>query len=150
VGLDIVGYMKSKGFRIKYIGGVVRTFCPFPEHKETKPSFTLYPHDNSYHCFGCKEHGSILNLMRLFGDAVSPELMDEEKRVRALTDVKSNPLLKDKIRRATGILLRIRRMRKWYKNHRKLNRIMYAILEIYKGVTLENPTRKRFSRSAKR
>lgn len=28
--------------------------CPF--HQDSTPSFILYP-DNSYHCFGCSQHG---------------------------------------------------------------------------------------------
>lgn len=145
MSLDIVAYMKGKGFRVKYIGNVVRTVCPFPSHKETKPSFTLYPHDNSYHCFGCKEHGTILNLMRLFGDPVSPELLETERRQREQNDVRLNPVLKDRIRRATSILLRIRKMRSWYPNPRRLNQRMSSMLEIFKGVKLENTS---FRRSA--
>jgi len=147
---DIIAYMKNKGYRIKYIGSVARTFCPFPTHKETVPSFTLYPEDNSYHCFGCKEHGNIINLMRLFGDPISPELLEEEKTLREQNDTRLNPVLKDRIRRATGILLRIRRMRKWYPNQRRLNARMYAMLGIFKGVRIENPTHRGLAHQAAR
>ena len=142
--------MQSKGFRIKHIGAVVRTYCPFPDHRETKPSFTLYPHDNSYHCFGCKEHGTILNLMRLFGDPISPELLEEERKLKHALDVRRNPVLKDRIRRATSILLRIRRMRTWYKNQSKLNAIMYRVIKLFEGVKLEDFKFKRSAYSLKR
>ena len=29
--------------------------CPF--HGDKNPSMTIYPKDNSYHCFGCSRHG---------------------------------------------------------------------------------------------
>lgn len=30
--------------------------CPFPEHRDSSPSFALYP-ENSYNCFGCGKSG---------------------------------------------------------------------------------------------
>jgi DNA primase len=30
--------------------------CPFPGHRDSSPSFALYP-SNSYNCFGCGESG---------------------------------------------------------------------------------------------
>jgi len=45
-----------------------REFYPCPLHNETKPSFVVYLKDNSFHCFGCKEHGDVIALhMKLEG-----------------------------------------------------------------------------------
>lgn len=41
---------------LKENGRRVSISCPFPNHSDGTPSFTLYP-QNSYHCFGCKETG---------------------------------------------------------------------------------------------
>lgn len=30
--------------------------CPLPNHRDSTPSFTLYP-ENNYHCFGCGQTG---------------------------------------------------------------------------------------------
>ncbi len=40
--------------------------CPF--HEEKTPSFYIYPETNTFHCFGCQEHGDIIKLtMNLYG-----------------------------------------------------------------------------------
>lgn len=36
--------------------GRKKTLCPFPEHDDKNPSFTIYD-DNSYYCFGCGIYG---------------------------------------------------------------------------------------------
>lgn len=47
-------------------GRVKSAFCPF--HSETRPSFKVYTHDNSFYCFSCKEHGDVIDLvMKLKG-----------------------------------------------------------------------------------
>ena len=40
--------------------------CPF--HKESSPSFCVFPDDGSYRCFGCQEHGNFDNIKKIFGD----------------------------------------------------------------------------------
>jgi hypothetical protein len=40
--------------------------CPFDEHIDTDPSFTVYP-DGSYHCFGCRAHGTLSEILDYFG-----------------------------------------------------------------------------------
>ncbi len=40
--------------------------CPF--HNEKTPSFYLYANSDSFHCFGCQEHGDVIKLtMQLHG-----------------------------------------------------------------------------------
>ena len=40
--------------------------CPF--HDEKTPSFYLYTETNTFHCFGCQEHGDTIKLaMSLYG-----------------------------------------------------------------------------------
>lgn len=36
--------------------------CPF--HEERTPSFSVYPDDNSYHCYGCSAHGDAISWVR--------------------------------------------------------------------------------------
>lgn len=41
--------------------------CPFPDHADTSPSFFLYtgiPNEH-FHCFGCGQHGDVIDLVRL-------------------------------------------------------------------------------------
>jgi len=67
--------------------------CPF--HSEKTPSFKIDVNNNTYHCFGCGEHGTVIDfVMKYFGlsniDAVRKlnqdfrlNLMSEVKPVRA-------------------------------------------------------------------
>lgn len=41
--------------------------CPYPDHDDANPSFTLYRDTQTFHCFGCKRSGDATNLMRDFG-----------------------------------------------------------------------------------
>jgi DNA primase len=36
--------------------------CPFPDHKDANPSFTIYPPD-SFYCFGCKRGGTAIDYL---------------------------------------------------------------------------------------
>lgn len=37
-------------------GRRIQIRCPFPDHKDNSPSFTLYA-NNSYKCYGCGKYG---------------------------------------------------------------------------------------------
>jgi CHC2 zinc finger len=36
--------------------------CPLPDHEERTPSFTVYPGDGGWHCFGCSRGGDVVDL----------------------------------------------------------------------------------------
>lgn len=60
--VDIVGETVS----LKRAGTIYKGLCPF--HSERTPSFTVTPERESWHCFGCGEHGDIFTfLMRRDG-----------------------------------------------------------------------------------
>lgn len=40
--------------------------CPFPDHDDHKPSFSIYPHTNSYYCHACKKHGNSLEFVKTY------------------------------------------------------------------------------------
>jgi DNA primase len=35
--------------------------CPF--HDDRNPSFVVYPQTQSFHCFGCREHGDVISFL---------------------------------------------------------------------------------------
>lgn len=39
--------------------------CPLPGHEDKTPSFTVYPDDEHFHCYGCGAHGDVLDLHQL-------------------------------------------------------------------------------------
>ncbi len=47
---------------LKRAGSNLRGLCPF--HNEKTPSFTVYPADNSFYCFGCGAGGDAITFIR--------------------------------------------------------------------------------------
>jgi len=54
--------------------------CPFPEHKDLRPSFTIYKKTNSYYCFGCNRGGNAINFIKDFYGVSKKEALE---RLRA-------------------------------------------------------------------
>ena len=48
--------------------------CPF--HKEKTPSFTVNEEKGFYHCFGCQEHGSVIDFVMKTEGLVFPEAVE--------------------------------------------------------------------------
>lgn len=36
----------------KQTGKIIKVRCPFPDHRDSVPSFTIYPETNTWFCFG--------------------------------------------------------------------------------------------------
>ncbi|MBF0158979.1 MAG: hypothetical protein HQL58_05595 [Magnetococcales bacterium] len=49
---------------LKQSGECWQGHCPFPDHEDRNPSFTVYA-DGRFNCFGCQRHGSIIDLQQL-------------------------------------------------------------------------------------
>ena len=47
---------------LKRAGSNLKGLCPF--HSEKTPSFTVYPADNSFYCFGCGVGGNAITFVR--------------------------------------------------------------------------------------
>ena len=47
---------------LKRAGSNLKGLCPF--HSEKTPSFTVYPSDNSFYCFGCGAGGDAITFIR--------------------------------------------------------------------------------------
>jgi len=41
-----------------------KSACPLPGHQDRSPSFVVYD-DGHFHCFGCQQHGDIIDLTRM-------------------------------------------------------------------------------------
>jgi hypothetical protein len=56
----------SRYVELRQSGKNYTGLCPF--HNEKHSSFYIYTESNTYHCFGCQAHGSVINLvMELHG-----------------------------------------------------------------------------------
>lgn len=56
--LDLIG----EEFDLKRSGKTYKTHCPF--HEESTPSFTVFPQDNRFYCFGCEESGDVVDYVK--------------------------------------------------------------------------------------
>lgn len=52
--------------RPRHISNRIYALCPFPDHQDTNSSFTIYKHNNSFYCFGCKRSGDNIAFTKQF------------------------------------------------------------------------------------
>lgn len=50
--------------------------CPFPDHAEKTPSFSVSEAKQVYHCFGCKKSGNIFSFLRDYNGMSFPEAVE--------------------------------------------------------------------------
>jgi DNA primase len=63
--IDLLSVVQKEGIQIRLNGKYNTALCPF--HAEKNPSFTIFP-ENTFHCFGCGEHGDAVDFVRrLYG-----------------------------------------------------------------------------------
>ncbi len=59
---------------LKRAGSNLKGLCPF--HSEKSPSFTVYPADNSFYCFGCGVGGNAITFVRLRENLDYPDAIE--------------------------------------------------------------------------
>lgn len=92
--LDAVGLI-GDSVELAPSGKSYKGKCPF--HQEKTPSFHVYPVDQTYHCYGCGAHGSMIDFVirqkglnfpeavKLLADLVGMQLPTEGKKTRYST-----------------------------------------------------------------
>lgn len=65
----------SNDLQLKRSGKVWKTQCPF--HDDNTPSFTVYPNEQTFHCFGCGENGTVIDYVMKRENFVHPTLAIE-------------------------------------------------------------------------
>ena len=86
---------------LKRAGSNLKGLCPF--HSEKTPSFTVYPQDNSFYCFGCGAGGDAITFIRKrenldYPDAV--EFLANRAGITIVTDERGSYRTSPKIDRA--------------------------------------------------
>ncbi|MDE0151496.1 MAG: DNA primase [Bdellovibrionales bacterium] len=61
---DIVDWIGRDTVLKAQSGGQYSGLCPFPDHKEKTPSFSVSASKQVYHCFGCQKGGDIFTYFR--------------------------------------------------------------------------------------
>ena len=61
--MNVEKFYNAAGISLTLAGTRWKSLCPF--HKEDTPSFIVYS-DGSYHCFGCKAHGTAKTIQELY------------------------------------------------------------------------------------
>jgi len=58
---DIINTLESEGLELKKRGQVYWAYCPF--HVDKTPSFKADPQRQNFYCFGCGEHGDVIDFV---------------------------------------------------------------------------------------
>jgi len=72
---------------LRRAGSNLKGLCPF--HSEKTPSFTVYPQDNSFYCFGCGAGGDVITFIR------KRENLDYQDAVEFLADRAGITIVRD-------------------------------------------------------
>lgn len=76
--------------QLKRSGSQLMGRCPFPDHVEKTPSFSVSETKQVYHCFGCGKAGNIFNFLRDYQGMSFPESV-EYLAARANLDLPAAP-----------------------------------------------------------
>lgn len=66
----------SQYTQLKPSGGGYMGRCPFPDHQEKTPSFSVSEAKQVYHCFGCKKSGNIFRFLQDYNGMSFPEALE--------------------------------------------------------------------------
>lgn len=66
----------SQHTQLKPAGGGLMGRCPFPDHPEKTPSFSVSEAKQVYHCFGCHKKGNIYTFLQTFNGMSFPESVE--------------------------------------------------------------------------
>lgn len=66
----------SQYTQLKPSGSGLMGRCPFPDHKEKTPSFSVSETKQVYHCFGCHKSGNLFSFLREYQGMNFPEAVE--------------------------------------------------------------------------
>lgn len=66
----------SQYTQLKRAGANYQGLCPFPDHKEKSPSFSVSESKQLYHCFGCKKSGNVYTFVEAMQGFTFPEAVE--------------------------------------------------------------------------
>lgn len=70
--VEIIGqYTELKGSGHRFMGR-----CPFPDHSDKSPSFSVSVDQQFFYCFGCKKGGNVFHFLEYFNGLSFPEAVE--------------------------------------------------------------------------
>jgi DNA primase len=66
----------SQYTQLRTSGGSMMGRCPFPDHAERTPSFSVSETKQVYHCFGCQKSGNIFKFLQTYNGMSFPEAIE--------------------------------------------------------------------------
>ena len=66
----------SRHTQLNKKGGRLFARCPYPDHNEKTPSFSVSPEKQVYYCFGCKQSGNVFTFLRDIDGLSFPEAVE--------------------------------------------------------------------------
>ena len=72
---DLVDYIQQDT-QLKGVGSRLTGLCPFPDHNEKTPSFSVSQDKQVYHCFGCKKSGNLITYLQQQRGMSFPETIE--------------------------------------------------------------------------
>lgn len=78
---DVIGSVTE----LKGNGSALKGLCPYPDHKEKSPSFTVNVEKGLFHCFGCKKGGDVFHFLRTYHGLTFREAVEQCARKAGLT-----------------------------------------------------------------
>lgn len=70
----LIADLVARYVKLEASGDVLRGLCPF--HEDHAPSLTVYPRSNTFHCFGCRNHGDVISFLRAVEPLSFPDALD--------------------------------------------------------------------------
>lgn len=71
--IDLADRLCGPG-KMKRIGEKWTAHCPLPDHEDKTPSFTVYPGDGGWFCYGCLRGGDVIELARFAWGYEKPDV----------------------------------------------------------------------------
>ncbi len=62
--IDLADLLCGPG-QMRRVGDRWIALCPLPDHNEKTPSFTVYPGEQGWYCYGCQRGGDVVDLARI-------------------------------------------------------------------------------------
>jgi len=87
---DILALCQSYGLKTEKRGKDFFTSCPF--HEDDKPSLSVTPGKNLFHCFSCGEKGNVYQLVQKLDGVSFPEAFDKVSGLQGLKPIYTEPV----------------------------------------------------------